>query len=258
MHARFDSSMTILALNVWFDDHEAEARRAAVLDQIAELDPDVVVLCEVNERFLRGLLADPRMAARYTPSVTAIRHPAGYDVVVLSASVPTHAASLPLQSVFARRAWRADVRTSLGEVACVGVHFESGERNEATRVPQVEACVAWASDQSLAVVAGDMNFEPSGAEDAVFTAAGFVDVWSQLRPGDVGFTRDTVRNRMAGRHGAVRQRRIDHIYVRGAALRPTKIEIIATEPVPGRPDVWPSDHFGLWAEFELRGPPRGG
>ncbi len=44
--------------------------------------------------------------------------------------------------------------------------------------------------------------------------------------------------------------RFDRILVKSPTLRPLDIELLGTQPIsPERPDVFPSDHFGLFASL---------
>ena len=119
-----------------------------------------------------------------------------------------------------------------------------------TSLPQIEA----AGRDGTLVFCGDTNLNEA-IDGEVAPPAPWIDAWSALRPSEPGATFDATVNRMVHRlDGWARtnkaQLRFDRFWVRPGALKPTAIELIATEPLADEPGsaaepVWPSDHFGL-------------
>lgn len=86
-------------------------------------------------------------------------------------------------------------------------------------------------------------------------------MWERLRPGEPGFTYDGPANAMLGPYNRL-QSRVDRALVRLLDWRPSAAELVGTRPLPGvtyyrtyrqgvrQLPVLPSDHFGLYMEFE--------
>lgn len=49
-----------------------------------------------------------------------------------------------------------------------------------------------------------------------------------------------------------KQVRFDRILIDSKIWKPKWIEMVGTDPVPDSTEVFPSDHFGLFAQFEKK------
>lgn len=139
------------------------------------------------------------------------------------------------------------------------------------RAEPFEAEVACGPD--VLILAGDFNFCGTCAEENSLISDDplVVDAWLAVRPGEPGFTEDTEVNGMMRRRqeGRRKQVRYDRILLLGAsedqdgscsslAVVPwavAEMEVLGQKPVPGleREEIWPSDHFGLFARFLSQG-----
>jgi endonuclease/exonuclease/phosphatase family metal-dependent hydrolase len=106
------------------------------------------------------------------------------------------------------------------------------------------------------IVAGDLNTDsPSGdpAQNAgyqIILSTGFSDVWSLLRQGDPGNTWALHLGDSAT--PTIPTQRLDLVFFRGDVLA-EEIELIGNSPSDRTPDgLWPSDHAGLVASFNLK------
>ncbi|HKU28489.1 MAG TPA: endonuclease/exonuclease/phosphatase family protein, partial [Candidatus Sulfotelmatobacter sp.] len=102
------------------------------------------------------------------------------------------------------------------------------------------------------VLAGDMNSDASqqswenGPAILILQAAGFSDIWSQLRPSIPGLTWPLFAEDPPG--SATPYQRIDLILTRGDGLRNSNIALTGLTPFNG---VMGSDHAGVLGEFVL-------
>ena len=108
--------------------------------------------------------------------------------------------------------------------------------------------------QVPSLLMGDFNFCSTNENENKNIPSDFIDVWAQLRPDDHGWTEDTQINIMRyNQKRKHKQVRFDRILLhQGSAADtwvPSEIELLGLEPLPSLPDIWPSDHFGLWATF---------
>jgi hypothetical protein len=89
----------------------------------------------------------------------------------------------------------------------------------------------------------------------VLVAAGFIDVWSELRPGASGNTCCHLID-LSNPLPNLTQR-IDYVFARGPEQRPTdlsgEVQLLGDVPedrISGL-GIWPSDHVGLAAQLRL-------
>jgi len=106
-----------------------------------------------------------------------------------------------------------------------------------------------------AIVMGDLNDHPGSLLHQVFAAAGFEDVWAELRPGAAGYT--CCHAASLSNPVSTLVKRIDYVLARGIG-HPVdglqgRIDILGEVPadrVAGPAyRLWPSDHAGLAAKF---------
>lgn len=135
-------------------------------------------------------------------------------------------------------------------------------------------------DTNNVVFVGDLNFDPdTDPEKEELSKLGLKDAWRVSKFDEKGFTEDTTTNKMRWNIKHKRTRgRFDVILFRGNKIKPTKIKMIGTQPVftidrndyefnkhitdnnldfrfvkltGDRIQYWPSDRFGLIAEFTM-------
>jgi endonuclease/exonuclease/phosphatase family metal-dependent hydrolase len=108
-----------------------------------------------------------------------------------------------------------------------------------------------------AILLGDFNAPPDSDEIGLLLKAGFVDAFAAAGTG-AGTTWDEDRNaniriQRIAEPGTIPEdpatRRIDYIFVRGAGLSVRSASVVLDRPVDG---VFPSDHYGVLAEIEVR------
>jgi endonuclease/exonuclease/phosphatase family metal-dependent hydrolase len=240
--------LRVATYNVWFDPYESERRRRAVFEILEAEEVDVIALQEVTAPFLSALLSCPWVRAEYEISKLRFDASVRYDVVMLSRLPVRHFAAHALSSSMGRRLHLLTLDTQHGELLVAGSHLESMKEMTPTRLVQIGECEPILCAASAAVWMGDFNAAPGSDEDALLCTK-FQDLWPLLANGEPGYTRDTSRNAMLARVKDDRHQRIDRILTRGAALRAESIRMVGTEPLAGADAVYPSDHFGLVADF---------
>ncbi|WP_223645274.1 poly(A) polymerase [Corallococcus sp. EGB] len=261
------ATLTVVTFNVLFDLYDAELlaterRTPAALALLRETDADVIALQEVTPAFLRALLAEPWVRERYWltdgPSAQTVTP---YGQVLLS--------RVPLASVWQRAFSRdkrfitAELRLSGGTAWVATPHLTSNRdaSGASARAVQVDALLEWARtlgstnelDAPDLVVAGDFNFGDGAPEAESFARAGFVDVWSSLRPSEAGETFNPQLNALAALTTVSgRLARLDRVLVASPTGRfaPESVGLFAEAPLAGSPapsgkPLFVSDHFGL-------------
>jgi tyrosyl-DNA phosphodiesterase 2 len=237
--------LRILTWNVWFGRHEFVERTKALLREIAQRRPEVVALQEVTPE-LRAVL-DGGIAGYELHGGDS---PFGYDVMLMTRTPVRGVESVALPSAMGRR--MLVVELEVGPTIAT-VHLESTAPCVAERVAQLRLIGPWLAGKSAdTCLAGDMNFDDFAATESDVLDESFVDVWPLLRPGERGYTVDSVVNTMrADLRGKV-QKRIDRVFVRSERWRARSIALVGTAPIDDYtdPNTFPSDHFGLAVELE--------
>lgn len=240
--------LTVATFNIWFDAHHIEARHNAILGLMEERRPDVIALQEVTLPALNLVLSKPWIQAEYQSTDLDGRTLGRYGVVLLS-RIPMQRVTLtPLPSRMDRGLLVADLDIGGVPISVATVHLES-LKEAATRGIQLQQIFDQLADRDNAVLMGDFNFCSSWQEENVRIRPDYVDVWPAVHPDNPGFTEDTTINRMRyllkGKHKHVR---FDRILLKSAMFQPSAIELLGTQPIsPEFPEVYPSDHFGLFA-----------
>lgn len=228
------SSLSILTLNVWFDDYKRETRNKEIVNIINKEQPTVVCLQEVKDDFLATLLADERVQERYLTSHVKVDD---YETIMLLSLHDCHAPQLieaHITTAMSRKLLLASFVHAGGRVDVATCHLESlmfadiRERQLREYVallrhlhPASSSCLE--ERGSLSVLCGDFNFcsyrnweesESSSWEELENNMLSrrlptFVDVWPALwgeqprrqsPPSDemerlrMGYTFDTDRN----------------------------------------------------------------
>lgn len=240
-------SLRIVTWNVWFGQFQQRARQRALWEQLEAVDPDVVCLQEMIPEHLDGPEIERWCARGYWLSDA---HIMGYDVVMLSRIPVRHHERLPMVTVMGRSLLMARLATE-PPLMVATIHLESTAPMTETRVRQLQDINARLASEPDVVLVGDMNFSDD-APDETAQVEHWTDAWPRLRPGEPGFTVDSHVNEMRyvskQRHV---QRRIDRVFQRGEGWRLRSIERLGTEPLPGDPLTFVSDHFGLMVDLEV-------
>jgi len=199
-----------------------------------------------------------------------------HDVILARVDVPvTHPqadlyeARIPVfgGTVNIVRGWTS-VEAEVGGVTYrfVNTHLETPPpANGAVQVLQAQELIGLLATSTLpTLLVGDINSAADGSSTpsyGMFIGAGFVDTWSQARPGDAGLTcchAENLRNPTT----AFRER-IDVILyrdvladARGKIAGGVHVDEVGDEPADRTASgLWPSDHAGVVATLHL--PPRG-
>jgi poly(A) polymerase len=246
--------LRVATYNVWFDPFEFKRRCAAVLSILASEDADVIALEEVTQPFLETVMSTPWVRDQYLMSRDHVDPTLRYDVVMLS-RFPARFVAHGLTSIMGRRMHTLELDTTQGLLAIAGVHLESMRDQTPTRLIQIDECLPLLSQARSAIWLGDFNAAPESEEDARIRAH-FADSWADLESSP-GYTRDTTRNAMLARIKDDRHQRIDRIFVKSDCYVPQQVRLLGTTPLDHTAgEVFPSDHFGLVADFSaLNGSP---
>jgi len=251
------------------DDLQLESRLALIIGGLRALDPDVVALQESPITRRRGDVA-ARIAqalglvhvhARATERVFPLRvlgrlivgalgFVEGPAILSRFPIAATEVYDLPrCQRWFDPRvALRADIQTPAGVVAVFSTHTLRDDC-QTRRVAEL----AGEPKGRPAVVMGDFNTGETAPALAAFRDHGFVDLFRVANPDAPGLT---VWQRIEAPSPTV-FRRVDYVFVKaGDGREATAVSARIVLNTPGTRDdggaLWPSDHYGVYAEVALR------
>lgn len=115
-----------------------------------------------------------------------------------------------------------------------------------------------ATKSNNVIILGDLNLHFK-SETSIIYENGFIDLWNEVRPHDVGYTWDPQVNNMIGKFLVFddRRMRLDRICISSNSehLSINDIAIFANQPIKNRWWLFPSDHFGLVATFAIKRKP---
>jgi tyrosyl-DNA phosphodiesterase 2 len=239
--------LRLLTFNLWWGEPYQLERLEAVRDIVRWNNPDVIAFQEVSARTLdtfNDLFQDYKIWPQF---------PGYAGTAILTQRRWLERGQLRLMSHQGREL----IWLSTPELLIATVHLESTSGQTQARIDQLDQIFHRLEPYERVVLLGDFNFAPNWVEQA-HISADYLDAWHFLHPDQPGFTEDTSTNLMRLRaSGKEKQVRFDRVLCKGG-IKPIRIELVGTTALPGLPEVWPSDHFGLVCDIEFTGqsPPR--
>ena len=248
-HDRLLDRISLATYNVWFAEYLWRERFAGLLDTLRDWDPDLIALQEVTPRHLQHLLSLRWVRDHYRLSDVSGMTLQPHGVLLLSKLPVRNLAMRELPSNKHRKLLVADLGLGPRSVRLGNLHLESSPSATPIRMAQLDAVLPVLEAPTDRLLVGDFNFDPTQREEQATVDAHYQDLWTGLRPDDPGYTVDATLNRMRRLHKRQQKRvRYDRILWRSArpGWQPASVSVIGTVPIaPQRPDVFPSDHFGL-------------
>lgn len=240
--------LKIVTYNILVSPVGLDRRAAPLFKLLKESDADVIALQEVGT--LQGwfmLQLDKEDWAKNYFRVG--REPDHCNGQLILSRIPVEEAMCHgLPGGQGRTVLIATLKTDAGPLKVATTHMESPLESINTRARQFEEIFRQLGPDADAIMLGDFNAGDGEASEKSIDAA-YTDMWKVLKPGDPGYTWDIEKSEMAnqGKFEGEPSRRLDRILVRSKNWKPQDIKIIGDEPTdPGKKDMFPSDHFGLW------------
>jgi endonuclease/exonuclease/phosphatase family metal-dependent hydrolase len=251
------------------DDLQLERRLAMVIEDLRGLDPDLVALQESTITRRRGDIAariaqalglahvharatervfTPRLLGRLIVGALGfVEGPAILSRFPITAS-EVHDLPRCRHWIDPRVALRADVAAPGGPLAVFSTHT-SRDDCQTRRVAELARQVPGGRP---AIVMGDLNTGETAPGLAAFRDHGFVDAFRATHPTTPG---PTVWQRIDAAASTV-QRRVDYVFVRSgpaaeAGVVSARVVLNTPRPQAEGGVLWPSDHYGVFAEVSL-------
>ncbi|KDP20734.1 hypothetical protein JCGZ_21205 [Jatropha curcas] len=264
------SSFKILSYNVWFrEDLELDKRMKALGDLIQLHSPDVICFQEVTSSIYH-IFRQSSWWRGYHCSVKnemAIQRP--YFCMQLSKLPVKSFSCRPFNnSIMGRELCIAELEVQPNNPLVVATsHLESpcpapptwDQMFSKERVYQAKEAINLLKTNPNVIFAGDMNWDDK--LDGQFPLPdGWVDAWTELKPGCNGWTYDTRSNQMLSGNRML-QKRLDRFICNLRDFKLSEIDMIGKDAIPGLSHVkekkvrkevkklelpvLPSDHYGL-------------
>ncbi|XP_050203664.1 uncharacterized protein LOC126653770 [Mercurialis annua] len=271
------SSFKILSYNVWFrEDLELHKRMKAIGDLIQCHSPDVICFQEVTPN-IYDIFRQSSWWKVYRCSLSndaANSRP--YFCMQLSKLQVKSFSTKPFNnSIMGRELCIVELELPPSKSLVVATsHLESpcpappkwDQMFSKERVVQANEATSLLKNNPNVIFCGDMNWDDKS--DGGFPLPdGWTDAWTELRPGDNGFTYDTKSNQMLSGNRTL-QKRLDRFACSLRDFKISKIDMIGKEAIPGLSHVkekkvrkevkmlelpvLPSDHYGLLLTISSR------
>lgn len=247
-------AISCVTFNVWFGERHFEARCLALMELLEKHRPDVIALQEVTIPFLAGLRSSAWVRREYLVSdfMGSTLASASYGVVLLT-RLPVESMELhDLPTRMGRKLLLARLLVNDAPLAVGTVHLESLPDSAPYRGRQLAQIFKTLKRENDAILMGDFNFCSSWPEEQACLDPEYEDVWPALRGSEPGYTADTDLNLMLAATSEEKRVRYDRVLVRSGAPGwvPHSVELLGTGPIAADlPEVFPSDHFGLFARL---------
>lgn len=250
--------MKLLTLNLRHNEDRWEERFPLVVDIVAAEAPDVIAFQEVWLAFRQAhLIADalcqraPQLAYEvYVEPKWGDNPVEGIGMLSRWPILERERLELPEGGRVAQRI-RLEAGGHVFNVANVHLHHRPME-DESIRLPQMQRLLAWMREQPEGwLLAGDMNAMPGCATIAAAktSLSSAYEVIHGREP-DATFPTPLVSQDYAPGLAIV----IDYIFFDTRHFKALDARRIADQPHPDDPTLYPSDHYGLAAEFHPRNP----
>ena len=261
-------SVRIVTINVWGDNREVDRRMRVLMPALAALEPHVVLLqeaCQVPNGVQQAKRVAAVLNAQYRFLPVDDDGPRGAQGNALVTTLPISSTShlaLPSDRGDRRAALRCDLETPAGRWAVTTAHLTHELDAADVREKQAISLDAFAKADPgplPSVLAGDLNCTPdsevirflNGRVSLDGHSTYWRDAYQRRHPRSDGFTWSS-RNGFSSR-SAERDRRIDYILI-GPRRDDGPGSVLHARVVLNLPDaegVYPSDHFGVFAEISL-------
>ncbi|RZC65680.1 hypothetical protein C5167_009367, partial [Papaver somniferum] len=266
-------TLKVLSYNVWFnEDLELHKRMKALGDLIQLHTPDVICLQEVTPTIYQ-IFQQSSWWKVYHCSVSYEMVNKPYFCMQLSKLPVKSFSCKPFSnSIMGRELCSTEIEVGGGcggskKLVIATSHLESpcpapptwNQMFSKERVAQAKEAILILKGSPNVILGGDMNWDDK--LDGQFPLPdGWVDAWSELKPGDNGYTYDTKSNQMLSGNRTL-QKRLDRFMCNLQDFKICGIELIGREELPGLSyckekkvkgklqklmlPVLPSDHYGL-------------
>ncbi|XP_021889049.1 uncharacterized protein LOC110808032 [Carica papaya] len=267
-------TLKVLSYNVWFrEDLEMYKRMKAIGELIQLHSPEIICFQEVTPNIYEAFCQSSWWKAYRCSVSNGMADSRPYFCMLLSKIPVKSFTSKPFRnSIMGRELIIAELEVK-GDISLVVAtsHLESpcpsppkwDQMFSKERVEQANETVKFLNKNPNVIFGGDLNWDDK--LDGQFPLSDkWIDAWTELRPGEDGFTYDTKSNMMLSGNRTLRKR-LDRFMCSLQDFKISGVQMIGMEPIPGLTyckekkiknevkklelPVLPSDHYGLLLTF---------
>jgi len=247
--------LTFVTYNIWFDDFFFKERFQATSKLLKNTNADIIALQEITDDSLELLLQEDWVKDNYFISDISGSTFHSYGVILLSKIPLKNLYLYQLPSIMDRKVLIAEFVINEKKMLISTTHLESMKLSSSIRSIQLKEIFELLNDSNNSVLMGDFNFCSSWEENTNIESS-YLDFWEVLQTNESGYTEDTNMNAMTRqKKGKVKAVRFDRIISRSVEneWKPKKINRIGMQSISAElPDIFPSDHFGLFGVLEWK------
>ncbi len=245
--------LKFVTYNTWFGDYYFKERFDAITDILKRTNADIIALQEITEKGLKIILEKDWVKENYFISDISGTTFYSYGVLLLS-RIPIKCLDLyPLTSMMGRNVLIAEYNINGQKLLVAISHLESLKHSAKIRSVQLNEIFSVLNTSENSIFMGDFNFCSSWEENSNIDNS-YSDVWKVLRRKETGYTEHSDINIMRKQLKREEEKvRFDRILSKSSrpGWKPTKIKRFGMKPISSKyPEVFPSDHFGLFSVFE--------
>jgi endonuclease/exonuclease/phosphatase family metal-dependent hydrolase len=241
--------MKIVTLNTWGTDGPFEKRWEALLEELSQINPEIICLQEV---FDPELIERIQKTFGFMNVLMSLRSGLALMTKCELASEKTfpYETQSPTES-YLREVILAELKTVTGKFLITNTHLAWKSEDDQIRIGQVKELIAAVENETSGIVlAGDFNDIPTSPAMQELKHSGYRDVYEMLHPRKDAWTWDN-RNPFIQTHSTqFPDRRIDFLIVDETFIKKNKLKKCELAfHHPNAKGIYPSDHYGLVAEF---------
>ena len=254
--------ISMLTFNIWFVREKMRERMEALGQIVEDLKPDILTFQEVTRDNL-ALLQNQRWFARYHLIPPDVYGEGAYFVVILSVFPVSKWHSYSFKnSPLNRKLITAETKNAVPSststrFVIATTHLEHSGNLAKLREEHLRESLKILSTYENVCVMGDMNIEAQFDGDIILPKP-WIDAWLVL-PGNTnsnGYTWDQSKNSFIRKFGeSTLKDRLDRVFCKLSDFEVKEMKIMGDKP--GKSDILPSDHFGLFTVIELSAKARG-
>jgi tyrosyl-DNA phosphodiesterase 2 len=251
----FQGKISFLSYNIWFEEHNWKNRTTAILELLQQNNSDVICLQEVISEFIVLLCESTFIQNNYYISGN---FDSGYDVLMLTKFPCCFYISFFI-SLMERKLLFCTFTYKDRDFCVSTAHFESLKNSSKVRKEQLDLSFKILNENqtknSFICLMGDFNFDNNEEEKNIDES--FLDSWLYYKK-----NLRNIKNTLGDNDGYTMcvdpypPWRPDKLFYKGD-IKLTKFEIIGREEIEVnsyenlKPVLTPSDHYGIFVQFEL-------
>ena len=247
--------LRVLTYNVLDDEASVPQRAPALFKILKECDADIIALQELTPELVTRLGKEDWIRQSYRMRSEEGQNLVFEELCILSKFPIQHLEFRRLPGHMHRGVLVATISAFGRTLAVATSHLDSFLEDGEIRAEQLDYIFSMLKDADDAVFMGDFNFGDGEEPDTAHLDKHYTDLWHAVNKDAPGYTWNIEKSEMAkkGSFPTEKSRRIDRILLRSNYWLAESSTIVGDSPISAdKPDLYPSDHFGLTATMKSK------